>query len=94
MTIEHILFQVIAKWNQHQVVPGATASLDIETTSNAICTLSAVDKATTFLPNYKPLNDMTNLLKYLSSQDRDPGPSGRRTCVTPTRKPGEGKPFY
>lgn len=72
------------------MVPGATASLSIETGANSICSLTAIDKAVTFMANEKPINDITSLLKSFHRREKEIPPSGRKTCLTPTRKPVAG----
>lgn len=72
------------------MVPGATASLTIESGANSICSLTAVDKATTFLPNHKPINDVPSILKSFHSQEKELAPSARKSCVAPSRRPVAG----
>jgi hypothetical protein len=76
--------KVEANWSHKQITPGGTASLLLETKSDSLCSISAIDKATTFMDNLATLETKTILRPYL--QEKETPESGRKSCVPPVKK--------
>lgn len=73
------------KWSHNRTLPGASTTLNITTKGEAFCSVTSVDKSTTFLNNNHNLLQLSTFLKTIS-EERDSAQSGRITCVSHTRK--------
>ncbi|XP_057663617.1 pregnancy zone protein-like isoform X1 [Diorhabda carinulata] len=85
VNVEPCLMKVSANWNQEQMVPGATAQLNIKTTSQSLCSVSAVDKSTTFFGLNYQRPKLTSILKTFYPDERGFLNTTRKICVVRER---------
>ncbi|CAG9863564.1 unnamed protein product [Phyllotreta striolata] len=87
--VQPCLMKVGANWSQRQLVPGSTAYLNIATTSQSLCSVSAVDKSSAFLAsNRRIVTDLEALMKSFSPEERDRVNSTRKMCLERDRRHG------
>ncbi|XP_028141182.1 pregnancy zone protein-like isoform X1 [Diabrotica virgifera virgifera] len=84
--VEPCLMKITASWNQKQVVPGATAQLNIKTSSQSLCSISAIDKSSTFLDSNNQLSTLGLALKSFYPEDRGFLNTTRKICVVRERQ--------
>ncbi|KAJ8928546.1 hypothetical protein NQ314_018884 [Rhamnusium bicolor] len=83
--VEACLLKVEAKWKQKQMVPGATATLNIKVGAHSLCSVSAIDKSIRFFSANQNSFNANTLFKSFSEERVFPV-SGRKTCIAPMKK--------
>lgn len=68
------------------MVPGSTVQLNIETSSQSLCSVSAIDKSAKFLAPSHQISKLDTLMGSFSPEDRGYLNSTRKTCIVRDRK--------
>lgn len=79
-------YKVDAYWNENQLVPGKSATLTIKSDKQALCAVTATDKATKFISSSQSQNlNWESIIKTMS-QHKDGARSSRTSCISNNKK--------
>ncbi|XP_044745841.1 pregnancy zone protein-like [Coccinella septempunctata] len=84
--------KVQAYWSDTRIYPGTKAMLNIKTTTQSLCAISAVDTSVEFMGASDHLNAYS-LMRRLH-QEPPPATSNRKSCVSPSKKNVQVPSFY
>lgn len=79
-----MLFQVETQWSEDDYRPGDTAILKIKTSPKSLCSISVVDKSTSFVTSSEKFNLETLLKPFM--KENEPKETTRLTCIQHMRK--------